>query len=441
MRTKEELFKYIGAEDSIYGYSRSYKLVLYKILFADMWEGKKSYVYDVASNFKDFYVNRINEGKIPDKDVDERIEKANLSSVSDILEIIKINPYKHINANGFLEILSDEKGEYFAFSKEIVSSIEKGDIFRLITLVYKKLNLYFSKIDSENKTAANSFSLPQLGEQEHKCAEIVNGILVKFTKLNADSIIEKILESKEEYDSICDTIKAILRWKKLSYITAFHKELIALFLVGTAKYFYNDGEGGFWRQVEKIIPQINGNNHADIVDAFYGVIKKYGLPDFEEERNEGYKLIAPIICHAGIPVNCFDSWLDVVYQMRGVKYAYIENELDFACRYADKPVKRYVNFLSGRAILADEVQQIQELISCVLSNKEIPVTLDFSYEMKIAAIDWAQSKSKNGPIVQRFATPELIFDSDTYGLSVRLPKMKLKDERWVLWEISVGETT
>ena len=120
MRTKEELFKYIGAEDSIYGYSRSYKLVLYKILFADMWEGKKSYVYDVASNFKDFYVNRINEGKIPDKDVDERIQKANLSSVSDILEIIKINPYKHINANGFLEILSDEKGEYFAFSKEIV---------------------------------------------------------------------------------------------------------------------------------------------------------------------------------------------------------------------------------------------------------------------------------------------------------------------------------
>ena len=223
MRTKEELFKYIGAEDSIYGYSRSYKLVLYKILFADMWEGKKSYVYDVASNFKDFYVNRINEGKIPDKDVDERIEKANLSSVSDILEIIKINPYKHINANGFLEILSDEKGEYFAFSKEIVSSIEKGDIFRLITLVYKKLNLYFSKIDSENKTAANSFSLPQLGEQEHKCAEIVNGILVKFTKLNADSIIEKILESKEEYDSICETIKAILRWKKLSYITTFHK--------------------------------------------------------------------------------------------------------------------------------------------------------------------------------------------------------------------------
>ena len=121
MRTKEELFKYIGAEDSIYGYSRSYKLVLYKILFADMWEGKKSYVYDVASNFKDFYVNRINEGKIPDKDVDERIEKANLSSVSDILEIIKINPYKHINANGFLEILSDEKGEYFAFLPQIPS--------------------------------------------------------------------------------------------------------------------------------------------------------------------------------------------------------------------------------------------------------------------------------------------------------------------------------
>ena len=128
----------------------------------------------------------------------------------DILEIIKINPYKHINANGFLEILSDEKGEYFAFSKEIVSSIEKGDIFRLITLVYKKLNLYFSKIDGENKTTKNSFSLPQLGEQEHKYAEIVNGILAKFSKLNADSIIEKILEKKDVEPSLASFFRSLV---------------------------------------------------------------------------------------------------------------------------------------------------------------------------------------------------------------------------------------
>lgn len=54
-----------------------------------MWKGKKSYVYDVASKFKDFYVKRIAEGKIPDKDADERIERANLSSTKDILNIYR----------------------------------------------------------------------------------------------------------------------------------------------------------------------------------------------------------------------------------------------------------------------------------------------------------------------------------------------------------------
>ena len=74
MRTKEELFNYIGKEDSVYGYSRSYKLVLFRILFTDLWEYKRSYLYDVAAQFKDFYVKRIAEGKVPDKDVDERIQ-------------------------------------------------------------------------------------------------------------------------------------------------------------------------------------------------------------------------------------------------------------------------------------------------------------------------------------------------------------------------------
>ena len=144
MRTKEDLFNYIGKEDSVYGYSRSYKLVLFRILFTDLWECKMSYLYDVAAKFKDFYVKRIHEGKIPDKDVDERIENAEQSSLSDILEIIRINPYKHINANGFLEIMVDDKGEYFSFPLEIMRNLTRDEIFCMIYRLYRKLSLYFS---------------------------------------------------------------------------------------------------------------------------------------------------------------------------------------------------------------------------------------------------------------------------------------------------------
>ncbi len=442
MRTKEDLFNYIGKEDSVYGYSRSYKLVLFRILFTDLWEYKRSYVYDVAAQFKDFYVKRINEGKIPDKDVDERIEKADQSSLSDILEIIKINPYKHINANGFLEIMMDEKGEYFSFPLEIVQDLTRYEILSMIYRLYKKLSLYFSKIDTSSTVRkVATLVVPQLGDKEAIYAEFISNIVNKFTKLNADAIIDKILDSKEEYDTICEIVRAILRWKRLSYLTLYQKELIALFLVGTAKYHYNDGEGGFWSKIEQIIPQINGNNHAAIVEAFDDIIKRYNLPNFHEAAEEGYKLIAPIICHAGVPINCLDSWFDVVYYMRGIKYNHLENEAAYACRYADKPVKRYINFLLSRGIFADEVQHIQELIEFVVSNKEIPDYLDFSIETKMEAVKWAQNKASDKNCkFEKYAVPELIFDNESCQLNVRFPKMKLKDETCILWEVVAGET-
>ena len=442
MRTKEDLFNYIGKEDSVYGYSRSYKLVLFRILFTDLWEGKRSYLYDVAAQFKDFYVKRMNEGKIPDKDVDERIEKAEQSSLSDILEIIRINPYKHINANGFLEIMVDDKGEYFSFPLEIMRNLTRDEIFSMIYRLYRKLSLYFSRIDASSSVCkVETLVVPQLGDKEVIYADFISNIVNKFTKLNSDAIIDKILDSKEEYDTICEIIRAILRWKRLSYLTLSHKELIALFLVGTAKYHYNDGEGGFWSRVEQIIPQIHVNNHSDIVKAFDDVIKRYNLPDFHEAAEEGYKLIAPIICHAGIPINCLDSWFDVVYYMRGIKYNYLENEAVYACRYADKPVKRYINFLLNRGIFADEVQHVQELIGFVVSNKEIPDNLDFSLETKMEAVKWAQNKASNKNCkFEKYASPELIFDNENCQLNVRLPKMKLKDETSILWEVVAGET-
>ena len=198
MRTKEDLFNYIGKEDSVYGYSRSYKLVLFRILFTDLWEGKRSYLYDVAAKFKDFYVKRIHEGKIPDKDVDERIEKAEQSSLSDILEIIRINPYKHINANGFLEIMVDDKGEYFSFPLEIMRNLTRDEIFSMIYRLYRKLSLYFSRIDASSTAhKVETLVVPQLGDKEVIYADFISNIVNKFTKLNSDAIIDKILDSKE----------------------------------------------------------------------------------------------------------------------------------------------------------------------------------------------------------------------------------------------------
>ena len=62
--TKEEFFKYIGEKDSLSGYTRSYKLVLYKILIDDVIYKRRSYVTEVAEKFKQFYLERKESGKI-----------------------------------------------------------------------------------------------------------------------------------------------------------------------------------------------------------------------------------------------------------------------------------------------------------------------------------------------------------------------------------------
>lgn len=294
--------------------------------------------------------------------------------------------------------------------------------------------------NKKNNFSQRKFSMPELGNLESSCAELINNILLKFSKLNEDSIIDKILSGKEEYDLVCETITAILKWKRLNYVLAFHEELIAFFLVGTAKYHYNDSEGGFWNQVEKIIRGANLNSRRDIVNAFYRVVKKYNLPLFEDEKKEGYKLIAPIVCHAGIPQNCIDSWFDAIYQMQKVKYSNLELELNFACRYADRPVKRYIKFLSERGLVAEEVQQIQELISCVIAKKAVPESIDLSCEVKKYAVDWAETKGKacNSVFIKRFS-PELLYDCETYNLTVHLPDMNLKKGYWVRWDIISDE--
>lgn len=104
--TKEDFFKYIGEDDSLSGYSRSYKLVLYKILIDDIIYKRRSYVEKAADKFKQFYLDRKNSGKIADKDVDIKIANIETSTIEQVVSIIMANPYKHISENGYFTYLA-----------------------------------------------------------------------------------------------------------------------------------------------------------------------------------------------------------------------------------------------------------------------------------------------------------------------------------------------
>lgn len=151
---KRDFLKYIGAEDSLAGYSRSYKLVLYKVFFSLMNDDGNASGYKVAESFRNFYVERVRRGLKADVNVDSRIDNIEQSSVQDIYDVILLNPFKHISDRGYLSRTKDSNGkEQFALNQDLLKELTKEDIDGILLVVERKLNLYFSKIDGGKNMA------------------------------------------------------------------------------------------------------------------------------------------------------------------------------------------------------------------------------------------------------------------------------------------------
>lgn len=150
---KEKFYKYLGSENDLSGYQRSYKLVFYKYLFEMMDDQGYAPAYEVTTSFRDFYIERIKQGKLPDANVDSRIQNAQYSSIREIYALINENPFYAISSQGFLskEIRTDSQGnrkEYFRLAPELVTELTSIDIEHIKAIVDKKLKLYFSRIDT-----------------------------------------------------------------------------------------------------------------------------------------------------------------------------------------------------------------------------------------------------------------------------------------------------
>ncbi len=149
---KSDFLRYIGDEDSLAGYSRSYKLVLYKAFFSLMDSSGNASGYKVAESFRSFYVDRVRRGLKADLNVDSRIENIEQSSVQDAYDVILLNPFKHISDRGYLSRKKDSNGnEQFVLSQELLKELTKEDIDGILSVVEQKISLYFSKIDGGDR--------------------------------------------------------------------------------------------------------------------------------------------------------------------------------------------------------------------------------------------------------------------------------------------------
>lgn len=156
---KSAFFKFLGPVDSLNGYQKSYKLVLYKVMFDLMNDAGECSSEEVAKAFKQFYVHRVNAGKVADMDVDKRIEFIKESSVKDIYNVITANPFKVISEKGFMFKINEPfEREKMCFNADLIDQISDSDLYEIGYIIDKKLELYFSNIDN-NPSLEEEFKL------------------------------------------------------------------------------------------------------------------------------------------------------------------------------------------------------------------------------------------------------------------------------------------
>jgi len=163
---KIDFFNYIGSENDLNGYQKSYKLVFYKAMIDSMDSDGKARELDVTAKFRKFYEERANAGKITDKDVDPVIAKISESSDGAVRNVMIHNPLKVISDKGFVKKSANATGEdLLCFNEELMTSLSDDDWTEIVRIVEAKLKLYYKQIDRVNG-----------GEKEMTVKEKINAI-------------------------------------------------------------------------------------------------------------------------------------------------------------------------------------------------------------------------------------------------------------------------
>ena len=149
--SKAAFMKYIGKENDLSGYQRSYKLVFLKSLFENWQESGAVPAYTVSLAFQKYYIARKQRGLIPDVNVDSVIENVESSSVKSIFGLIVRNPFDAISKRGFVSKIVQNEKEYFKLQEVLTAELTAEDIKEILRLIDMKLSFYYSKIDMQEQ--------------------------------------------------------------------------------------------------------------------------------------------------------------------------------------------------------------------------------------------------------------------------------------------------
>lgn len=265
--------------------------------------------------------------------------------------------------------------------------------------------------------------------------------------LSSYSIIGDLPLTKKDYQQLATTISYLYQNDFNKNIIHQYKEATASFIVFCAVYEYD--RGTFWKSVEKYTNSLTYNERMELFTTFMYVVKKYHLNTFENESDQGYTYVTPILCHAGIPINALDNYFfamsntvnDTFYDDFDVEdyLAYLNNRTEMA-------VKRYIK-LTNRRDAYNFIQNTKQLLQMdTIDNDELIGNGNFNRMVEQIAL-WKE-KPKNRETLQarsnvQITAPKIKIDLDGVGIFCELPRIVVKDcyDSYLIWEITSDEMT
>ena len=135
------------------------------------------------------------------------------------------------------------------------------------------------------------FTYINKGEEMRSLSDINIDCKTRLSHLECYELIEKIIFNEEETKEIGNSLKKLFQYD-FSWETIYsYKELISIFLVSCAKYYYNDGEGGFWQSIQNLTDIYEATKRQKLIKAFNTVLSYYKLNKFKDYSEESYKNI------------------------------------------------------------------------------------------------------------------------------------------------------
>lgn len=231
------------------------------------------------------------------------------------------------------------------------------------------------------------------------------------------------------------------------YMKSKYEECFAVFVVFCAVYEYDQRK--FWGPVEKYLGELGPYSRTELYDIFSNVLEKFHLNKFENESEEGFRYVTPILCHAGIPINALDSYFvavsntvnDLFYDDFDVDdyLAYFKNKTEVTVRRYLKLAEKKIayNFIQNtrKAILYDSVDQDEELDSG-----------NFTRMIEQISIWKEQPRVKKSLQARKnvqITAPKIKIDIEGMGVYCELPRIVVKDsyDSYLVWEVVMDESS